>query len=116
MPVRPDVGDALAHGGDHRLALLEAALPDELPRGSRARIILKLVNTGFTAPVTLPPLGESVSPLVLVINRKDYGGPFDFTVEVSNAGRTFTLSRSVEFMGPDARLLEEEDHEQGIKR
>jgi hypothetical protein len=28
----------------------------------------------------------------------------------------FDASRDVEFLGPDAQLLEEEDHDHGIKR
>ena len=73
-------------------------------------------QTGFGAPVTLAPLAESVSPLIMLINRKNYTGPFKFTVSVQDAGRAFTLAREVEFMGPDAKLLEEEDRENGIKR
>ena len=73
-------------------------------------------QTGFTAPVTVPPLGETVSPLVLVADRKDYRGPCRFTVTVQDEARTFTLAREVEFMGPDARLLQEEDDERHIKR
>jgi polyferredoxin len=73
-------------------------------------------QSGFTAPVTVAPLAEQVSPLVLQINRKDYTGPFKFTVRVSDTGETYTLAREVEFLGPDARLLEEEDHDKGIKR
>ncbi|SDR75538.1 cytochrome c oxidase accessory protein CcoG [Opitutus sp. GAS368] len=75
-----------------------------------------LRQSGFAAPVTLAAMAESVSPLVLVADRKDYRGPFRFTVRVRDAAQTFTLAREVEFMGPDARLLEEEDHEKGIKR
>lgn len=75
-----------------------------------------LRQAGFTAPVTLAPLAESVSPLVLLAERKDYRGPFKFTVQVQDGAQTFTLAREVEFMGPDARLLEEEDHDKGIKR
>jgi cytochrome c oxidase accessory protein FixG len=73
-------------------------------------------QAGFTLPVTLGSLEESINPLVLVIDRKDYTGPFKFTVRVEDAAHTFTLAREVEFMGPDARLLLEEDHEKGIKR
>jgi polyferredoxin len=73
-------------------------------------------QSGFTAPVSLAPLGESVSPLVLVVDRKGYTGPFKLTVRVEDAAHTFTLAREVEFMGPDARLLEEDDHEKGIRR
>ncbi len=79
-----------------------------------------LRSSGFAAPVTLAPMAESVSPLVLVASRKDYRGPFKFTVRVRDAARTFTLAREVEFMGPDARLLEEgakekEDHDREHK-
>jgi cytochrome c oxidase accessory protein FixG len=81
---------------------------DGLPAGVR--------QTGFGEAVTLAPLAESVSPLVLLIERKDYRGPFKFTVKVSDRAGKFTLTREVEFMGPDARLLEEEDHEKGVKR
>ncbi len=73
-------------------------------------------QTGFGEPVTLAPLAESVSPLVLIVNRKDYTGPFHFTVRVEDAGKTYQLSRAVEFMGPDPKLLQEEDREKGIQR
>ncbi|MBI2814037.1 MAG: cytochrome c oxidase accessory protein CcoG [Opitutae bacterium] len=75
-----------------------------------------LRQSGFETPVTLAPMGETVSPLVLVAPRRDYHGSFKFTVRVRDAARTFTLAREVEFMGPDARLLEEEDHAKGLKR
>ncbi len=71
---------------------------------------------GFAAPVTIPALGEQVSPLVLVVNRRDYTGPFEFTVTVQDETRTVTLVRTAEFLGPDRKLLEEEDREKGIKR
>ncbi len=75
-----------------------------------------LRQSGFEAPVTLAPMAESVSPLVLVASRRDYRGPFKFTVRVRDAAQTFTLAREVEFMGPDARLLEDEEHEEREKK
>jgi cytochrome c oxidase accessory protein FixG len=75
-----------------------------------------LRQSGFEAPVTLAPMAESVSPLVLVASRKDYHGPFKFTVRVRDAAQTFTLAREVEFMGPDARLLEDDEHEKQEKK
>jgi cytochrome c oxidase accessory protein FixG len=72
--------------------------------------------TGFDAPVTLAPLAEQVTPLVLAVDRKVYTGPFHFTVRVRDAGGTYELSRAVEFMGPDPKLLKEEDRENGITR
>ena len=74
-----------------------------LPAGMR--------QTGFLAPVTLAAQEELVSPLILLIDRKYYHGAFKFTVKVADAARTFSLARSVEFMGPDANLLTEDDHE-----
>jgi len=73
-------------------------------------------HTGFDAPVVVAPLAETVSPLVLLIDRRDYRGPFRFTVKVEGREGKIALKREVEFMGPDARLLEEDDHEKGIKR
>jgi cytochrome c oxidase accessory protein FixG len=73
-------------------------------------------QNGFTVPVVVPPLAEQVSPLVLVVNRKYYTGPFQATLVVQDEGGTFTLSRAIEFVGPDARLLENEDREKGITR
>ncbi len=73
-------------------------------------------QTGFAAPVTIAPMEESVSPLVLLVERKQYRGPFNFTVKTTNPSTGLVLSHEVEFMGPDAKLLEEEDLEKGIKR
>jgi polyferredoxin len=70
-----------------------------------------LHQTGFTAPVVIEPLGEIVQPLVLQISRKDYTGPFMLHVQVQDDRGSFTLKRDAEFLGPDARLLREEDEE-----
>ncbi len=73
-------------------------------------------QTGFAGPVTLAALEESINPLVLAVDRKGYGGSFKFTVRVEDTAHTFVLNREMEFVGPDARLLEEEDREKGITR
>ena len=73
-------------------------------------------QTGFLAPVTLAAQEELVSPLILLIDRKYYHGAFKFTVKVADAARTFSLARSIEFMGPDANLLTEDDHEKHRQR
>jgi len=73
-------------------------------------------QNGLTAPVMVDALAEQVSPLVLVIDRKDYVGPFKATLVVKDAAGAFTLTRPIEFLGPDARLLQEEDKAKGIKR
>lgn len=66
-------------------------------------------QVGLTEPVTVPPLGEEVRPLIVQIARADYTGPFRFKLEVEDTGDTVELAREVEFLGPDARLLREEE-------
>jgi len=75
-----------------------------------------VVVAGAGAPLSVEPMGERVQPLVLTASRGDYPGSFHFKVRVRDSTGRFDVSRAVEFLGPDARLLEEEDHEQGIKR
>ena len=60
---------------------------------------------------TLAPLAEQISPLVIFVGRHQYTGPFQFTVEVADADRTYQLSRQIEFLGPDSRLLREDEEE-----
>jgi hypothetical protein len=76
---------------------------DDAPAG------LRLV--GFEHPVSIEPLGELVQPLVLQQPRQAYTGPFHFGVRVEDAARTFQLERKVDFLGPEARLLREEEKE-----
>ncbi|MDD3179375.1 MAG: cytochrome c oxidase accessory protein CcoG [Opitutaceae bacterium] len=70
-----------------------------------------LTRLGLTEPVAVAGLQELVAPLVLVVARPQYAGPFPFTVRVRDAGGTFTLERRGEFLGPEARLLREEETE-----
>ncbi|MES1166539.1 MAG: FixG Ig-like domain-containing protein, partial [Pseudomonadota bacterium] len=70
-----------------------------------------LRQTGFTEPATVPALGEIVQPLVLQQARGTYAGPFAFTVRVQDAAGSFHLQRAAEFLGPDVRLLREEEAE-----
>jgi cytochrome c oxidase accessory protein FixG len=74
-----------------------------LPPGVRA--------SGFERPVTVAPMAEQVSPLVLSVDRGTYSGPFDFTVQAGDMAGTFQLARAVRFLGPDPMLLKEADHE-----
>lgn len=67
-----------------------------------------LESIGFGAPVDIPPLGEIVQPLIVQQPRGGYTGPFDFQVSVQDQQGTFQLKRTVEFVGPDARLLHDE--------
>ena len=68
-------------------------------------------QTGLTTAVEVPALGEIVQPLVLQQARLRYTGPFVFAVRVADAAGKFQLTRDVEFLGPEARLLREEEAE-----
>jgi len=77
---------------------------DGLPRG--------VEQEGLRAPVTLGALGETLVPLILRVEREHYTGPFHFRISVQDAGRAYTLSREVEFLGPDPRPRHaDDDHE-----
>lgn len=64
---------------------------------------------GFENGVEVSPLGEVVQPLVLRQERRQYTGPFAFVVRADGADGKFSLQRRVEFLGPEARLLREEE-------
>jgi len=70
---------------------------------------LRVIGTG--TPVEVASLGEIVQPLVIQQARADYAGPFKFFVRIDDADGRFHLQREVEFLGPEARLLREEDEE-----
>ena len=83
---------------------------------NRAPAVLQ--QTGLTSLVEVQALGETVQPLVLQLPRKAYTGPFVFEVLVEDDTGSFQLKRNVEFLGPEARLLhedEEEKHERAKK-
>jgi polyferredoxin len=69
----------------------------------------ELVQTGFTSVVTVAPMDEIVSPLVLQVPRASYEGSFHVTVRVADDARSYTLTRQLEFVGPDPRLLRGEE-------
>lgn len=68
-------------------------------------------QVGFDSAVEVGPLQEIVRPYILQLPRGDYTGPFHFKVLARDAAGTFTIERQVEFLGPDARLLREEEEE-----
>lgn len=87
-------------------------------RNAPAQFVLRLEHapaglrqTGLLEPVRVGALGEVVQPLVLQQPRGEYHGPFVFTVRISDPAGTFHLDRQVEFLGPDVRLLREEEEE-----
>ncbi|HEX2855367.1 MAG TPA: cytochrome c oxidase accessory protein CcoG [Opitutaceae bacterium] len=85
-------------------------------RSQPAEFSLRLVGApagvrqiGFEGVVEIAPLGELVRPLVLQQPRAGYAGPFHFEVRVADAAGDFQLQRQVEFLGPEARLLREDE-------
>ncbi len=74
-----------------------------------------LRQSGFDGVVEVPPLQEIVQPLILQQPRADYTGPFHFDVVVRDEARRFALKRGVEFVGPEARLLRDEEKERARK-
>lgn len=71
----------------------------------------ELTTIGFSGIVVVAPLGELVEPLILQMPRPKYVGPFQVWISVGDEAGTFHLRRSVEFLGPDPRLLREEEEE-----
>jgi cytochrome c oxidase accessory protein FixG len=76
---------------------------DDAPAGLR--------QTGFESTVEVEALGEVVLPLVLQQDRARYTGTFDLEARLTGAGGGFQLERKLEFLGPEARLLREEEEE-----
>jgi cytochrome c oxidase accessory protein FixG len=70
-----------------------------------------LTRTGFDTVVEIGPLGELVQPLVLQVPRAGYSGPFHFVVRVEAVAQSYRLARQVDFLGPEARLLREDEEE-----
>jgi cytochrome c oxidase accessory protein FixG len=66
-------------------------------RGLPAAAVLR----GLEQPVEIGPLGEEVRPLVVQLPRAAYAAPFAFEVDASDPGRRFTVSRAMEFIGPE---------------
>ena len=72
-----------------------------------------IVEQGSSSPaIEVAALGETATPLILQQPRQDYRGPFHFTVRVQDERGTFHLERKVDFLGPDARLLREEEDDE----
>ena len=60
-------------------------------------------------------MGEEVRPRILQQARLRYAAPFKFEVRVRDQAGNYELTREVEFLGPEAQLLREEEAEQRAK-
>ena len=76
----------------------------------------ELRQTGLTTTLEIPALGEIVQPLVLQLPRANYTGPFEFEMRVQDESGSFHLEREAKFLGPEARLLREEEEEQRARK
>ena len=68
----------------------------------------QLDAAGFVGSLELNPGSETVRTLVATLPPEAWETPFEITVEVdgsTEAGKTFTMAQSVEFVGPDPALL-----------
>jgi cytochrome c oxidase accessory protein FixG len=70
-----------------------------------------LRQTGLTDTIEIPPLGEIVEPLILQMARGAYQGPFTIRASLQPVAGGRSIERQVEFLGPDVRLLREEEEE-----
>ena len=68
----------------------------------------ELARTGLEGVAELAPLAEDVRSLIEQMPRAVYKGTFEFTVRVADEAGTFSLVRTVRFVGPEAELLKEE--------
>ena len=87
-------------------------------RPEPARFVLRLEQapaglrqTGLTDAIDIPPLGEIVEPLILQVVRSAYQGPFIVRILLQPGTGGPAMERRVEFLGPDVRLLREEEEE-----
>jgi cytochrome c oxidase accessory protein FixG len=71
-----------------------------------------VVQKGLEGSVELAGMGEEVRPLVIVVPRASYTGPFHCAVVVRDETGTFELARDIGFLGPDPQLLREDAEEQ----
>lgn len=85
---------------------------------ARASFTVRTVQTpadarqvGFESTVEIAPLGEIVQPLIVQQPRLTYQGPYHFRIRIEDAEHTFHLERDIEFVGPEARLLRDEEAE-----
>jgi len=68
-----------------------------------------LTRSGLDAALSVPAIAEEIRPLVLLVSRAHYTGPFTVTLITRTAQGQLVQKRDIEFLGPDPRLLNEDD-------
>jgi cytochrome c oxidase accessory protein FixG len=67
-----------------------------------------LTRIGWDEPIVLAPLAEEVRPLVIQVPLATYTGSRHLRIEVTDRAHGFTLTRTVNIVGPDPALLKKE--------
>lgn len=67
-----------------------------------------LTTAGFAQPVRLEPFEETRRPFILLVAREGYAGSFPVTITAVGQEDAFVVERTVDFLGPDPRLLRED--------
>ena len=68
-----------------------------------------VAQAGFEHPVELAGMAEEVRPLVVLVPRTVYTGSFYCLVTVRDEAGTYQLTRAIELLGPDPKLLQEDE-------
>ncbi len=78
---------------------------DQSQRFSLALSDASVDTAGWSQPVELAPMAEEVRPLILQIPLNRYAGPAHLEVRVTSLDENFTLTRTVEFVGPNPAFM-----------
>ncbi len=82
-------------------------LVNKTDQATRFTLTLHDLPAGATSPdqnavIELPPLGETVRPLIVQQTRASYRGPFRLQASVSSSNASAPLNAQAEFSGPSA--------------
>lgn len=64
-----------------------------------------MIVSGWDVPVELAPLAEEVRPLIVQVPLANYQGPASVTVTIADPDGAFTLTQTINVVGPSPSLL-----------
>ncbi len=65
--------------------------------------------SGLASLIELSALEEKIIPVVIVVSREVYDGKFKFQIELHAEADEYVLTKEVDFVGPDPKLLREDE-------
>ncbi|MDX2111594.1 MAG: cytochrome c oxidase accessory protein CcoG [Verrucomicrobiota bacterium] len=65
--------------------------------------------TGFDADQSLGAMAEETRTVIATVPRSNYQGPFEVEVEITLRETGLVIERSIDFLGPDPKLLQAHD-------